>query len=295
MPRSATGVYTLPQAAFVAGTTISSAAVNSNLADIATALTGSLPVNGSTGMTGQLKLPDGSVSVPALSFSNELTTGFNRPAAGQLGVVVGGSQIGYFNGAGFQGPGSTPVGSVMHFASATPPPLWYLCYGQAISRVTYSLLYAVLGTTWGSGDGSTTFNLPDFRGYVVAGPDNMGGSPAGILPGYTFGTRGGSASAFSLANLPAHTHNYSGVTNYENQSHTHNYAYYPLGAEQVNNVGPGYYPNTGSFTGSTTTGYENQNHNHNYSGTTDYGTGSGSTFTPVQPTVGLSMIIYAGA
>jgi microcystin-dependent protein len=235
MPRNSSGVYTLPQSAFTAGTTISSAAVNSDLSDIATALTGSLPVNGSTGMTGQLKLPDGSISAPALSFSNELTTGFNRPTSGEIGVVIGGSQIGYFNSAGFQGPGSTPIGSVMPFCSeSTPPSLWYLCYGQAVSRTTYSLLYSVLGTTWGSGDGSTTFNLPDLRGYVPAGPDNMGGSAAGRLPGYGFGGAGGNYNfALTTGNVPPHTHGYSGTTASDSPAHTHNYNFYPLGNEQV--------------------------------------------------------------
>lgn len=60
----------------------------------------------------------------------------------------------------------------------TPPTGWLLCYGQAVSRTTYSALFAVIGTTFGNGDGSTTFNMPDFRGRLPLGKDNMGGSSA---------------------------------------------------------------------------------------------------------------------
>ena len=57
----------------------------------------------------------------------------------------------------------TPVGSILLFAGSSAPAGWLLCQGQAISRTTYATLFAVIGTTFGAGDGSTTFNLPDFR------------------------------------------------------------------------------------------------------------------------------------
>ena len=72
-----------------------------------------------------------------------------------------------------------PVGSLLPYGgSSAPNSSWLLCYGQAVSRSTYSSLYAVLGDLYGSGDGSTTFNLPDLRGRVPVGLDNMGGSAA---------------------------------------------------------------------------------------------------------------------
>jgi len=60
-----------------------------------------------------------------------------------------------------------------------------LCYGQAVSRTAYAGLFAALGTTYGAGDGSTTFNLPDLRGRIAAGRDDMGGSAVGRLTGTT--------------------------------------------------------------------------------------------------------------
>lgn len=91
-----------------------------------------------------------------------------------------------------------PAGCVMPFAGATPPDGWLLCYGQAVSRTSYSDLFAAIGTTYGAGDGSTTFNLPDLRGRVAAGKDDMGGSAAGRLTsavsGATLGASGGEQS-----------------------------------------------------------------------------------------------------
>lgn len=68
-----------------------------------------------------------------------------------------------------------PVGCVIPFAGAAAPTGWLLCQGQAVSRTTYAQLFSVIGTTYGSGDGSTTFNLPDMRGRVAVGSDaNLG-------------------------------------------------------------------------------------------------------------------------
>lgn len=114
----------------------------------------------------------------------------------------------------------TPVGSVLDFAGAAAPTGWLLCYGQAISREDYSDLFSVIGTTYGVGNGSTTFNLPDLRGRVVAGQDDMGGTsadrltnPAGTtggIDGDVLGGTGGSETHLltsAQSGLRAHTHN----------------------------------------------------------------------------------------
>lgn len=94
--------------------------------------------------------------------------------------------------------GDVPPGTVIADAGATAPAGWLHCYGQAVSRTTYSAIFARLSTTYGVGDGSSTFNLPDLRGRVVAGQDDMGGSSAnrltdqsGGLDGDTLGDTGG--------------------------------------------------------------------------------------------------------
>lgn len=72
-------------------------------------------------------------------------------------------------------------GSLIAFAGSATPSGWLLCLGQNVSRSSYAALFAAIGTTHGPGDGSTTFTLPDLRGRVIAGKDNMGGDPAGRL------------------------------------------------------------------------------------------------------------------
>ena len=70
---------------------------------------------------------------------------------------------------------SIPTGVLNPYAGATAPVGWLLCFGQSISRTTYATLFTAIGTTYGSASG-TTFNLPDMRGQVTAGLDNMGGT-----------------------------------------------------------------------------------------------------------------------
>lgn len=67
---------------------------------------------------------------------------------------------------------TTPAGVIMAFAASSAPTGWLICDGSAISRATYATLFAVVGTTWGVGDGSTTFNIPDFRGQFLRGFDS---------------------------------------------------------------------------------------------------------------------------
>jgi microcystin-dependent protein len=81
-------------------------------------------------------------------------------------------------GANWTGVGYAPTGAIIAFGGAAAPPGYLLCYGQAVSRTTYRALFAVIGTTYGVGDGSTTFNVPDLRGRTTYGPDAMGGTPA---------------------------------------------------------------------------------------------------------------------
>ncbi len=111
----------------------------------------------------------------------------------------------------FGNPYNIPLaGGMPFFASTAPNSSFVFPYGQAISRTTYSTLYSLLTTTYGTGDGSTTFNIPDLRGRVLAGVDNMGGSAANRLTtggsgiaGTTLGATGGAETeTLTLAQLP---------------------------------------------------------------------------------------------
>jgi microcystin-dependent protein len=104
----------------------------------------------------------------------------------------------------------TPPGALMAFAGATAPAGWLLCNGQAVSRTVYAALFTTLGTTYGSGDGSTTFNLPDLRGRNVIGLDNMGSSSANRVTAAQADQLGGAAGAethtLTTNEMPVHNH-----------------------------------------------------------------------------------------
>lgn len=84
-----------------------------------------------------------------------------------------------------------PTGVIFPFTSSTIPAGWLLCDGAAVLRSLYYQLFDVIGTTYGAGNGTTTFNLPDLRGRVIAGRDNMGGTAANNLTSTYFGSSTG--------------------------------------------------------------------------------------------------------
>jgi microcystin-dependent protein len=211
------------------------------------------------------------------------------------------------------------VGSVMDYAGTTTPLGWLLCYGQAISRTTYSALFTAIGTLYGVGDGATTFNIPDCRGRVTAGQDDMGGVSANRLTtpldGDTLGAAGGAESvALSTAELAAHTHTsaahahgfgtLAGTTN-SNGAHTHSLS---NGTVIGRDLGAG--TGSSSFAAGTrdmqgtVTALSAGLHNH----TVDINTGSTASATPgatgsagsgtahnnVQPTIIFNKIIFSG-
>lgn len=118
-----------------------------------------------------------------------------------------------------------PTGSILPYAGSSAPTGYLLCDGSAQDRQVNSVntaLFTVLGTTYGVGDGSTTFNIPDLRGRVIAGQDDMGGSsanrltnPASTINGINgdgLGNVGGSETHLNTAaqsGLRSHTHNIS--------------------------------------------------------------------------------------
>lgn len=129
-----------------------------------------------------------------------------------------------------------PAGAVMPFAMNSAPSGWLAADGAAVSRSTYATLFAAIGTAHGSGNGSTTFNLPDLRGYFVRG---VGTNADGIASG-AFGAK--QEGAFS-----SHTH--TGTTASAG-AHTHTYTFKTttggtLAGGDPNSVGNGTF-NTGS-------------------------------------------------
>lgn len=151
----------------------------------------------------------GDLAIPGSALVNtNVTVGGNVSVTGNMTLA------GSFTDT--SGGGLAPTGSILNYAGSSAPTGWLLTYGQAVSRTTYANLYAVLGTVYGVGDGSTTFNLPDLRGRTVFGKDDMGGTAASritnAVSGFvatTLGAVGGDQ------NVGAHGH---GVTD---PGHTH--------------------------------------------------------------------------
>ena len=92
-----------------------------------------------------------------------------------------------------------PPGSLMAYAASTAPTGWLWCDGTAYSRTTYATLFAVIGTTWGAGDTTTTFNVPDLRGQFVRGYDDRAPATSKDTTTFTGTTANGSATISSIS------------------------------------------------------------------------------------------------
>ena len=174
-----------------------------------------------------------------------------------------------------------PIGSVSPYAGTTEPTGWRFCRGQEMSRTTFSDLFAVIGTTYGAGDGSTTFNLPELRGRVVAGRDSMGGVSAnrltnqsGGLNGDVLGNSGGNEThTLTEAQLANHDHN-NGVGNLDGDIFVYSTTTEDLPGNAIDN--PQKATLTSTLQGITGTAGSGQAHNN------------------VQPTFILNYMIFTG-
>nr|DAP76080.1 MAG TPA: Baseplate wedge protein [Caudoviricetes sp.] len=92
-----------------------------------------------------------------------------------------------------------PIGAVLPFYGSKPPKNWLLCYGQEVSRTEYKALFDVIGTSGGSGNGSTTFNVPDLKGKVIYGQGGTGALVTGSTVGETHHT-------LTMNEMPSHGH-----------------------------------------------------------------------------------------
>jgi microcystin-dependent protein len=194
---------------------------------VATALTGSLALDGQSAMTGQFKAADGSAAAPGVTYGSDLDSGFYRKGSNNIGAAAGGALIWEWNASGITlatgktlslpvaGVGFSPVGTIDMFAGpiASVPSGWLICDGSAISRTTYAGLFAIVGTIYGAGDGSTTFNLPDLRDkFIVGARQDDSGVPKTNITG-SLTASGGSKDAVNVS----HTH----TATVTDSGHTH--------------------------------------------------------------------------
>jgi len=167
---------------------------------------GNLTVSGNATLSGNVTsnlVVDGNVSV-----TRNVVLSSNATVSGNIivtNVISGTSSIGNLTVSGnatfignvitndsFVGNGTVPAGSLLMWSLASAPAGYLLCDGSAVSRTTYKRLYDVIGTTFGNGNGSSTFNLPDYRNRM----------PIGAGSTYSVAGTGGSADA----TLVSHTH-----------------------------------------------------------------------------------------
>jgi microcystin-dependent protein len=191
-----------------------------------------------------------------------------------------------------------PPGLIMPYASNPAPTGWLLCQGQAVSRTTYSDLFAVIGTTYGLGDGSTTFNVPNLVGRTVMGYDPSGGDP----DFGSFGHQGGEKThVLTAAEIPSHLHAVGTLTNASDPAHAHGGATSAKIMESVNSTtATGTAPRVSDIGGLTGGGGTNFNlsfpipsqaaHTHALSGSTA-NTGGGAAHNVLQPFIALPYII----
>ena len=127
-----------------------------------------------------------------------------------------------------------PSGLIQMFGGSTAPSGYLICDGTAYSRTTYSTLYAIIGNSFGSGDGSTTFNVPDLRSRTALGAGTGTGLSSRIL-----GSSGGEEThVLTVPEMPSHTHTDLGHTHTDlGHAHTPAGAAYFLETSNVSGTG----------------------------------------------------------
>lgn len=177
------------------------------------------------------------------------------------------------------------AGIIQMFGGSTPPSGWLLCDGSAVSRTQYSALFEAIGTTWGAGDGSTTFNLPDLRGRAPIGAGTGSGLSARAL-----GDKGGSQNAV----VPYHTHT---IAHTHNLTSSKQQAWVAKAGTGATEPGGGISSSGKYYAAANATGYAwidvtagSNSANAGYAGSSGNATGAN-----MQPFSVVNFIIYTGA
>jgi microcystin-dependent protein len=246
MPRNGSGTMSIVHTASV-NTVITSSDWNQNLDDVAEELTNSLALDGQSTMTGQIKAANGTAAAPAIAFGSDTDTGWYRSGADEMSAATAGTQRLAVSSAGldvksghYRKGGSimslVPIGTVLDYAGSggTVPAGWLLCAGQEIPQSTFAALFAVLGPTYNLGTETVGhFRVPDLRGRVVAGKDDMGTTGAasrltsggsGVNGASLGGSGGAQTHVLTEPQLASHSHGTGTLATQASGGHTHSLA-----------------------------------------------------------------------
>ena len=175
-----------------------------------------------------------------------------------------------FDGANLTGIEGIPTATIVPWSSASVPSGFLECDGTDVSRTTYSALFAIIGTTYGAGDGSTTFAVPDLQ-------DN---TPVGKSPGKALGSTGGANTVTSTGNVGGSTANAT-LSTAQLASHSH-----PSRASGGQNLQDNVSPISSTIAGDTGNAGSGQGHAHNMSANF-----SGDATSVIQPYLTVIYII----
>ena len=158
---------------------------------------------------------DGTVSATSLAVTGEFTLPTADGSADQVLVTNGSGTVTWEDQSG-GGGSSTPSGAVIMYGGGTAPSGWLVCDGSAVSRTTYADLFTAIGTRYGTGDGSTTFNLPGTSALVPVGIAASGNADGTTVSGSS------ALNALALGDQSA-DHAHTITSNAGNQSANHNH------------------------------------------------------------------------
>jgi microcystin-dependent protein len=156
-----------------------------------------------------------------------------------------------------------PAGTLIDYASTVEPSGWLLCDGRAVSRSAFASLFSAIGTAYGTGDGSTTFNIPDFRGRFARYNDNMGTAQGAA--GRDTGRANGTAQAQATARpTSAFTGTAAALGTTNRAASGINQSNFEANGWGLSNTGPGFL-NRAIVQGASSTGSVNIDHSHSVS------------------------------
>lgn len=235
-------------------------------------LSGATGLSLTTGVTGTLPVANGGTGATTLTgvLIGNGTSAVTAVSPGTSGNVL------VSNGSSWTSAASlVPSGVISAFAGSTAPTGYLLCDGSAVSRTTYAELFAVIGTTYGSGDGSTTFNLPDLRSRVIVGA----GQGTGLTNRLRGSTGGSETHTLTVNEIPAHNHSVN------DPGHTHTSR---IGLDDKNLTNNAGQAPPGDATSDIKDGYATTS---NTTGISIQNTGGGQSFNIMQPFIVLNYII----